>query len=128
MKKIKYFALMVLTFLITSPVYADITCKKVQIDEKIPNTVNKVIFFLQVAVPILLVIFGSIDLIKAVTSGMEDEIKKAQNVFVRRLISGAFVVVIVKMIFSFASDDKDGSMWKCACQFINGANSTSCKK
>ena len=133
MKKVKYIVMAIMMFLVASPVYADITCKKIEIDDKIPKTVSLIVFFLQVAVPVLLVIFGSIDLVKAVTSGKEDEIKKAQTVFIRRLITGLlvfFVVVVVKLIFNFAnSDDKANSktMWNCAACFINGPKHSSCK-
>ena len=133
MKKVKYMVMAIMMFLVASPVYADITCNKIEIDDKIPKTVSLIVFFLQVAVPVLLVIFGSIDLVKAVTSGKEDEIKKAQTVFIRRLITGLlvfFVVVVVKLIFNFAnSDDPNNSksMWNCAACFINGPKHNSCK-
>lgn len=129
MKKIKYLLTSLSLFLISMPVMA-IKCNgiDIDIDNKIPNTVHLVIVFLQIAVPVLLVIFGMIDLIKAIIAGKEDEIKKNQNVFVRRLITGVlvfFVVVVVRLVFSFAtSDDKAESenMWKCADCFINGTD------
>ena len=132
MKKIKYLMISVFAFMLSFPVLAKDTgaCKKalkVSIDEKIPNTVHIIVLALQIVVPILLVIFGMIDLIKAIVAGKEDEIKKAQGIFIRRLITGVlvfFVIVIVKLVFSFATngDGNGKSMWDCVDVFLNGVN------
>ena len=92
------------------------------IPEMLPKIISTVYFALQLVVPILLVIFGMIDLVKAVTAGKEDEIKKAQSVFIRRLIMGIlvfFVVLIVQMLISFVSN-KDRNVANCFNCFING--------
>lgn len=135
MKKIiNCFMLLILCSFLAMPVYAkDITgCSilgdNVKIDEKIANTVHIVILIIQIAAPVLLVIFGMMDLLKAIISGKEDEIKKGQMTFVKRLIAGVivfFVVVIVKFLVSFVADDSEGIM-NCANCFINGPKSTSC--
>lgn len=88
-----------------------------------PYVVSTVVMIIKIVVPILLIIFGMLDLAKAVIASKEDEIKKAQMIFVKRLIAGAlvfFVFVIVKMLVSFVADD-DGIM-NCANCFLNGAN------
>lgn len=129
MKKISYVGMFLLTLALAMPVYAanikgcSVIGSKVQIDVKIANTVHLVVLIIQIAVPVLLVVFGMMDLTKAVIAGKEDEIKKAQMIFVKRLIAGAlvfFVFVIVKMLVSFVADD-DGIM-NCANCFLNGAN------
>ena len=86
MKKSKIFMLSLFTFVtlffVKTNVYADVTCPSlgsVVIDDAIPNLVSMIIKVIQIAVPILLVIMGSIDLIKGITSQKEDEIKKACN-------------------------------------------------
>ena len=99
-------------------------CKSIVscMDTKIPKTVHTIILAIQIIVPILLVIFGMIDLIKAVVAGKEDEIKKAQGVFVKRLIAGAlvfFVIAIVKLLISLTGDF-DGGMTDCVNAFVNG--------
>lgn len=93
----------------------------------IPSTIIRIIHILyialQIIVPILLVIFGSIDLIKAVTAGKEDDIKKAQGVFIKRLIAGAlvfFVLAIVKLTVNIAGDeDKSSKIVSCVNCFLN---------
>ncbi len=100
----------------------------VVIDDSIPNTVSLVIKVIQIAVPILLVVFGSIDLVKGLVAQKEDEIKKGQQVFIKRLIAGVlvfFVIALVKLVISAVSTDSNNIM-SCACYFFNGANDSSC--
>lgn len=95
------------------------------IDTKIPNTVHTIIVVIKVAVPVLLVIFGMLDLSKGVIAQKEDEIKKGQQLFIKRLISAAiifFVISIVQLLVSFVSNDEPGIM-NCASCFINGVDS-----
>ena len=93
-------------------------------DEKIPNVVSTAINVIKIVVPILLVIFGMLDLMKGVTASKEDEIKKGQQIFIKRLISGAlvfFVFTIVQLIVSFVADksDKD-NIATCSSCFLTG--------
>ena len=94
------------------------------IDTKIPNTVHTIIVVIKIAVPILLVIFGMLDLFKGITAQKEDEIKKGQGIFIKRLISAAiifFVISIVQLIVSFVAGDE--GIMNCASCFINGTDS-----
>ena len=96
----------------------------VVIDAKIPNTVHTIIVVIKIAVPVLLVIFGMLDLFKGITANKEDEIKKGQNIFVKRLISAAiifFVISIVQLLVSFVASDE--GIMTCANCFINGVKS-----
>lgn len=137
MKKVlSYLFLLVLCSVLASPVYAadikgcTILGDNIQIDEKIAKTVHVIILVIQIVVPIILVVLGMIDLMKAVIAQKEDEIKKAQMTFVKRLIAGAlvfFVFVIVKMLISFVADDSKNIM-NCVNCFINGPSSETCTK
>ena len=60
----------------------------------IMDVVDKIITIIQIIVPILLIIFGSIDLAKAVMAGKEDEIKKSQMTFVKRAIAAVIVFFV----------------------------------
>ena len=94
----------------------------IEIDTKIPNTVHTVIVAIKIVVPILLVIFGMLDLFKGITAQKEDEIKKGQQLFVKRLIAAAiifFVIQIVQLLVSFVSSEEPGIM-QCAKCFLNG--------
>ena len=96
------------------------------IDSKIPNTVHTIIVAIKIAAPILLVIFGMIDLLKAIMAQKEDEIKKGKDIFIKRLITAIiiyFVIAVVQFIVSFVAGDEPGIM-ECANCFINGVDSS----
>ncbi len=131
-KKILLFSLLVFValFAFKANVYADVKCEAlpdVVIDDSIPNVVSIIIKVVQIVVPVLLVVLGSIDLIKGVIAQKEDEIKKGQQTFIKRLIAGVlvfFVIAIVKLIIG-ALPDND-SILNCACHFFYGANNNRC--
>ena len=88
----------------------------------LPYVVSMAITIIKIVVPILLIIFGMMDLAKAVMAQKEDEIKKGQQTFIKIIIAAVivfFVITIVQMIISFVSNDNDdiGSCFKC---FVNG--------
>lgn len=88
----------------------------------IPNAITLIINVIQILVPILLVIFGLIDLAKAVMAQKEDEIKKGQQTLIKRVIAAAivfFVIMIVQMLIKFLSGNNDTVM-SCFNCFING--------
>ena len=68
------------------------------IDAKIPNTVHTIIVVIKIAVPIILVILGMLDLFKGITSSKEDEIKKAQGMFIKRLLSAAIIFFVISIV------------------------------
>ena len=131
-KKIMLLGTILVSILFTSNVYAKTvyvqeSCNKISkyIDIKLPNTVHLIILVIQIAVPVLLVIFGMLDLFKGITAQKEDEIKKGQQIFIKRLINAAiifFVIVIVKLLISFVSGDDDPTLMNCANCFINGVD------
>lgn len=93
------------------------------IDPKIPNTIHTIIVVIKIAVPVILVIMGMLDLFKGITAGKEDEMKKGQQIFIKRLITAAiifFVVSIVQLLVSLVADDE--GIMTCANCFINGVN------
>jgi len=132
-KKISFIiTLMLINILTIYPVMAEniTACNTfgddVAIDIKIPNTVSMIIRVIQIAVPIVLVIFGMIDLFKGLMASKEDEIKKGQQTFIKRLIAAAvifFVIAIVKLLFSFFANDEDVDMMKCVDCFLEGEDS-----
>ena len=135
LKKISYcLLLLVAVFGLVSPVFADdIKCSglgNVTFDEKIVDAVHIIILVIQIAIPILLVIFGSIDFVKAITGQKDEEIKKGQQTFIKRLIAAAlvfFIIAFVKLLVSFAAGSDSDNIMNCANCFINGRSSDKCK-
>ena len=88
----------------------------------IPYIVSTIVTLVKIVVPVLLIIFGMIDLGKAVVAAKEDEIKKGQQTFIKRAIAAMivfFVVQLVQMLISFTSN-KDANVVNCFNCFVNG--------
>lgn len=130
-KKLVYsIVFMLLMFTMTMPVLAgNITgCASVlpnaQIDAKLADVVHTIITVIKIAVPVLLVVFGMLDLAKAMIGNKEDEIKKGQQIFIKRLIVAVivfFVVSIVQFLISLAAGNESKGIMDCANCFINGS-------
>ena len=94
-------------------------------DEAIPNIIHYVYLGIQVVIPILLIIFGMIELGKAITAQKEDEIKKAQSSFLKKLILAVIVFLVfsaVKLVFNFVGggqgENGEANVWQCVCQLL----------
>lgn len=61
--------------------------------------VKLVLRILQIAVPIGLILFGTIDMAKAVIAGDEKKMKEAQKPFIKRIVS-AIIVFLIPYIVS----------------------------
>lgn len=92
----------------------------------LPKVIKVAYTLIQIAVPVVLVVIGTLDLFKGITASKEDEMKKGQTMFIKRLIAAAlvfFVFVIVKLIISFVAadgkaDNKAIRIMECAECFI----------
>lgn len=81
----------------------------------IPKIVHTFYLIALIAVPILLVIFGSIDFVKSLVGQKDDEIKKGRQIFIKRLITGVlvfFILSIVRLIVSIADDDSSNGVFR----------------
>ena len=92
------------------------------IPKKLPELTSTAITVIQIAVPIILIILGMLDLFKGITASKEDEIKKGQQIFVKRLVVAAIiflVVVIVKFLVSVIADTNKTNIADCIDCFIS---------
>ncbi len=88
-----------------------------------PYVVSTAVMIIKIVVPILLIVFGMIDLAKAVIASKEDEIKKAQNTFIKRLIAAVivfFVVSLVQIVIRFVAGNDEDSVMSCFNCFVSG--------
>ncbi|MBR4830910.1 MAG: hypothetical protein IKZ96_04065 [Bacilli bacterium] len=75
---------------------------------------------IQIIVPIALIIWGSIDLLRSIISGDEKKISAARKPFIQRLLSAVLVFLLpwlVSLVIGFASDDANAdwkTCWKAA--------------
>ena len=97
-----------------------------------PQVISTIVTVIKIGVPILLIILGMIDLGKAVMAQKEDEIKKGQGLFVKRLIGAILVflvVFIVQIVVRFIADKKENdSVTSCISCFVNGESVDSTEK
>ena len=70
----------------------------VEIADSIVNIFKFLIGLIKIGVPILLVIWGSWDLGKAVMAQKDDEIKNAQKLFIKKLIIAILVFLVPTFI------------------------------
>lgn len=90
----------------------------------VPRMTKFIYNFLQVLVPLAIIILGSIDLVKAISAQKEDEIKKGQQMLIKRLITAVivfFVFALVKLLVSVVSDNSQGIV-DCVNCFLTKEN------
>ena len=78
----------------------DIMCGSLNIPEGILDIVSMVLKALYIGVLVILIIWGILDLGKSIISQKEEEIKKYQRMFFKRLLS-AILVFFVPLIVLF---------------------------
>lgn len=81
-----------------------------------------------IVVPIGIVLFGSIDFVKAIVSKDQDTISKSTKTFITRIITGAltfFVLTIVTWLFRviIGNVQDSSSALNCALQILGGNSS-----
>lgn len=72
--------------------------------------VGIVVWIFKVAIPVIILVMGMIDLGKAVTASKDDEIKKAMKQLMIRLISGVlifFIPTIIMFVFRVITEFND---------------------
>ena len=96
--------------------------------------VGKILFIFKIVIPLLIIIFGMIDLGKAVISSDEKEIKNATTSIMRRLIAAIvifFVPTIVDAIFNMVGDfskDKETAGYNLCEKCLTKPYSDECTK
>ncbi|MFA5409678.1 MAG: hypothetical protein WC343_12985 [Bacilli bacterium] len=84
---------------------------------------KSILQIIQILIPIGLIILGTIDLGKAVIASKEDEIKKNQQVLLKRCISAVLVFLvatIVSFVVGLVGNDTWKSCWSGQNQCANG--------
>lgn len=68
------------------------------ISEDLMNLINKILKYVRIAVPLLIIVLGMMDFGRAVLASKEEEMKKAQSAFVKRLIIGVAIFLLPTII------------------------------
>ena len=88
---------------------------------EVANTVRQIYNVLLVAVPVIIVVLGIIDFVKAVASGKDDDISKNTRIFVKRLITGVivfFVLALVKLAVNLIKTNNTSEAVECLNEFF----------
>lgn len=101
-----------------------VECGGVAFPEGVVTVVHSLILLLQLVVPIIIIIYGSLDFVKATAAKNQEEISKKQKVFIKRLLAGGAVFLIASMVqlvvTMVASDTNYKACIKC---LVKGENS-----
>ncbi len=71
--------------------------------DRLINWIKNIMRWIKYLLPVVVIVFGIIDFIKAIASEKDDELKKAQGKFVKRLIIAA-IAFLVPFIIEFVLD------------------------
>lgn len=110
--------------------YDSIECGQMQVPVDIAHIIGLAIQIIKIAVPILLIIWGMLDLGKAVMAQKEDEIKKGQQTFIKRLIAAAivfFVIVIAEFLVDLLAGSDSDKITGCIDKIVECADKAKCK-
>ena len=92
--------------------------------DQLVQIIHLVYNVIRIAVPIILILVGMVDMGKAITAQKEDEIKKAQTLLAKKAVTAALVFLIVSavgLLFSVASGEKtSGTTWSCVDALLSG--------
>ncbi len=87
----------------------DINCDEL-LGEKTRKQIRKILTYVKILVPILIIAMGIIDFSQAMFAGKEEEMKKAQTRFTKRLIIGV-VIFLLPTLINFMLDITNDA-WK----------------
>lgn len=82
-----------------------VTCDEL-FDDSIKEIINDILTYVRIIVPIIVIGLGTLDLAKTVIASKEDEMKKAQKTFIKRVIIGVaffFIPTFVNIIMDLAN-------------------------
>jgi len=88
--------------------------------EPVITLLQNFVRLLQFLIPIGLILFGLIDLGKAVIAGKEDEMKKAQGTLIKRFIYAIAVFLVVTLVYVVMGMVGDNE-WKNCWKGVGGA-------
>lgn len=77
---------------------------------------DNIMSYVRIIVPILIILLGTIDFAKAVLAGKEDEMRKSQSDFAKRIIIGVaifFVPLLINIVLNIADTVWQSTSWTC---------------
>lgn len=87
--------------------------------EDVVGIIKHVVDIIKILIPIGLIVYGLLDLGKAVIAGKEDEMKKAQGTLIKRCIYAAAVFLVVNLVV-FITGLVGAESWKQCWTNVGG--------
>jgi len=104
----------------TSDTYYKNVCGVDFIPENLPNAISGIYNAVKSLLPVVIIILGMFDFLKAVMAGKQDEAAKNTNKFIRRIISGLLIFLILAIVqFVFKQLGNTNSYFYCMNCFLN---------
>lgn len=88
----------------------------VELPENLPGFTSKLYDIVKLMVPVVIIILGMFDFLKATMANKEENAKKEKEKFIRRLIAGViifFIMVAVEFVFNHIDVDEKNGMISC---------------
>ena len=89
--------------------------------DQVVTLLKNVVKLFQWGIPMVLILFGMLDLGKAVIAGKEDEMKKAQGTLIKRFIYAIAVFLIVTLV-TFAMGLVGSTKWRDCWNNVGQSN------
>ena len=93
--------------------------------------IGEIIHIIRLVIPVIIVIFGTFDLGRSVIAGEDKEIKKAQKMFIKRLVYGVlifFLPMIIKAVFSLFDENYLDSESKVCYECATNVRGSYCRQ
>lgn len=97
------------------------------VPENVPMLTSGLYNLIKIAVPIIIIVMGIVDLVGAVSAADIDKMKKSQKKLITRLIAGVFIFLIMAIVqFIFKKVDRgETGFWNCMnCILSNNCDSS----
>lgn len=103
-----------------------VTCGGYTFEAIIPNLVHSAVTLIKIFIPIILIVFGMLDMGKAVLSNDEKVMKESQQRLIKRILYAVLVFLIVSLvqivfgIVGKADSESGNTATTCINCFVNG--------
>ena len=100
----------------------NVTCGGLVFNKMLPDIVTTIINIIKFGVPVILIVFGMLDLGKAVIAQKDDEIKKGQATFMKRFVAAIMVFLVIAIVQTvFGLFIKEENAMSCVGCFTNAS-------
>ncbi len=100
--------------------FLTITCVNTELPDFVGYFVSLIYVAFRIGIPILLIIVGMFDMGKAIVAKKEDDVKKAQQLLIKKIIVGVIVFLLpylIELVVKIAT--KDDAIVDCIRKLID---------